>query len=172
MDLVDAVARLNEESATRLRCFIVGDRGNNYSELARSAIAALPASKRGAIKLAAETSESALYYAAADVLVCTSRIESFPRVILEAMAAGLPIITTPVFGIVEQVRENVNALFYPAGDSAALSRQIYRLLSEPALRQKLADNSRGVLDTLTDFDGMISAYASIFREAWLSGRPV
>ena len=51
-----------------------------------------------------ETAEPGRFYQAADVFVCTSRVESFPRVTLEAMAHGLPIVTTPVFGIREQVR--------------------------------------------------------------------
>jgi hypothetical protein len=38
------------------------------------------------------------------------------------------------------------------------------------LRRRLADNSRSVLATLNDFDGMSAAYAEVFREAWLSGR--
>jgi glycosyltransferase involved in cell wall biosynthesis len=86
------------------------------------------------------------------------------------MAAGLAIITTPVYGIAEQVRENINALFYQPGDWAALADCLERLVKEPGLRQKFAANSREVLDTLTDFEAMVGAYGKIFREAWLSGR--
>ena len=56
-----------------------------------------------------ETGDTAAYWQAADVFCCTSRVESYPLVILEAMAAGLPIVTTPVHGIAEQVRPGVNA---------------------------------------------------------------
>ena len=170
MDIVQAVAQLSEKAATNLRCFIVGDRGSDYADELRSAIKSLPLSRQSKITLVPETSDAAMYYTAADVFVCTSRIESFPRVILEAMAAGLPIITTPIYGIAEQVQENINALFYQPGDSGTLSGHIERLLREPRLRQQLAGNSRNVLDTLTSFDAMVSAYGSIFREAWLSGR--
>lgn len=170
LDLVEAVAQLPEQSTGKLRCFIVGNRGNDYGARLRSAIEALPVSKRSRIELEEETSSPAMYYAAADVLVFTSRVESFPRVILEAMAAGLPIITTPVFGVVEQVRENINALFYQPGDSGGLADCIDRLLRDQHLRQRLAGNSRQVLDTLNDFQRMTSAYGIAFREAWLSGR--
>jgi len=118
-----------------------------------------------------ETPDPGLYYAASDVFVLSSRVESYPRVILEAMAAGLPIITTPVYGIAEQVRENVNALCYAPGDVQALADHLERLCREPRLRHTLADNSRHVLDTLNDFESMVAAYADVFREAWLSGRP-
>jgi glycosyltransferase involved in cell wall biosynthesis len=170
MDIVDAVARLSEQAAGELRCFSVGARDNDYSEQLRSAIDRLPVSKRSRIQLVPETWDTALYYSAADLFVLTSRMESFPRVILEAMAAGLPIVTTPVFGVAEQVQENINALFYQPGDTTTLADRIVTLMERPHLRKKLARNSRHVLGTLPDFDSMASAYGSVFREAWLSGR--
>ena len=70
---------------------------------------------------------------------CTSRIESYPLVIMEAMAAGLPIITTPVFGIAEQVQPSVNALIYQPGDVAALARHLASLAEDEALRRSMAE---------------------------------
>ena len=105
------------------------------------------------------------------MFVCSSRTESFPRVILEAMAACLPIVTTPVFGIREQVRENVNALFYSPGDTRALADAIRRLRDDPDLRSRMARNSPIVLGALDDYETMAATYGRIFLEAWLSGRP-
>ena len=116
-----------------------------------------------------ETSDPALYYGAADMFICCSRIESFPRVILEAMAAKLPIITTPVYGIAEQVKENESALFYSPRDVASLAQAIDRLIENPTLRQELAANTITASESLIDFDAMLDAYAEVFREAWLSG---
>lgn len=170
IDLIEAIGHLNELAAQKIRCFIVGDRPSDYSKRLKAAHQALPASKRSTIDIIPETSNVALYYSAADVFVCTSRIESFPRVILEAMAAGLPIVTTPVYGIVEQVQENINALFYQPGDALGLAERLANLLDHPRLRHRLAESSRHVLDTLNDYEMMVSAYAEVFREAWLSGR--
>ena len=172
LDIVAAIEQLDEESTCKLRCFIVGDRRGDYSDRLKAAIERLPVSKQQIIEVVPETSDAALYYSAADVLAFTSRVESFPRVILEAMAARLPIITTPVYGVAEQVQENINALFYSPGDATALANHISRLLRDTDLRQKLAKNARCVLDTLTDFDEMVSSYAAVFREAWLNGGPV
>ena len=169
IDLVKALGRLDDRQAKRIRCLIVGDRSGAYSDRLRKAVSSLPFSRRSRIKIIPETSDLALYYAAADIFVCCSRIESFPRVILEAMAVGLPIITTPVFGIAEQVQDNVSALFYPPGDAKALAEVIVRLIEDPLLRQRLAENTGCALDALIDFDSMIDAYAQVFREAWLSG---
>ena len=171
LDLIEAVARLDEGVANMVRCFVVGDRANDYSEQVNRAREALPAARRSRVEIVQATPDTGLYYAASDVFVCTSRVESFPRVILEAMAAGLPIITTPVYGISEQVRENVNALWYAPGDTAGLAAHIQKLCREPDLRDRLARNSRHVLDTLNDFDEMVAEYGRVFREAWLSGKP-
>lgn len=170
IDLIEAVAEMDEQYRRKIKCFIVGDHANPYGERLKQTLQALPESTRSRIVVARETSDTALYYSAADLFVCASRIESFPRVILEAMATGLPIITTPVNGIPEQVQENINALFYQPGDVAALTRNIERIVMDPALRQRFAANSPEVLDTLTDFEAMVTAYGKAFREAWLSGR--
>ncbi len=170
IDLIEAIGHVDDHAAQKIRCFIVGDRPGDYSERLKATHQALPASKRSSINIIPETSDVALYYSAADVFVCTSRIESFPRVILEAMATGLPIVTTPVYGIVEQVQENINALFYEPGDAWGLADRLANLLDHPDLRHRLAESSKHVLDTLNDYDMMVSAYAGVFREAWLSGR--
>lgn len=171
LDLVQAIGRLGEAAAAAIRCFIVGDRANEYSATVEAARDRLPESTRSRITIVPATEDTALYYAAADVFVLSSRIESFPRVILEAMAAGLPIVTTRVYGIGEQVQENVNALCYAPGDVPALAAHLRRLVRDQDLRRGLGDNSPHVLDGLNDFDAMVAAYAEVFREAWLTGTP-
>jgi glycosyltransferase involved in cell wall biosynthesis len=167
-DLPSAVGRLPERLRPRVRCLVVGDRGLPYSRRVEAARAALPIELRARVTLLPETDEPFRFFRAADVFVCTSRIESFPRVTLEAMACGLPLVTTPVFGIREQVREGVNALFYQPGDTAGLGAALARLLEDDALRHHLAAQARPVLECLNDFDAMAEAYAEIFREASLT----
>lgn len=62
------------------------------------------------------------YYRAADVYACTSRVESYPRTVLEALGCGLPIVTTPVYGLKEQV----NGVFYRPGDAQDLWEKVER----------------------------------------------
>lgn len=171
-DLVKALAQLSPDLQKRVRCYIVGDRPSEYSAGLHALVAQLPSELRSRMHLVPETRQTARYYRAADLFVCTSQLESYPRVVLEAMAYGLPIVTTPVFGIREQVREGVNALFYEAGDSGALADRLRRLLQDEALRARLASKSASVLALGTDFDEMVSSYAEIFAEAWLSGGPL
>ena len=169
IDLLKAAGLLSDQLAGRVVFLIVGDRPNHYSEQLQKALKALPRSRRPTIRIIPETPDTALFYAAADIFVCCSRVESFPRVILEAMAAGLPIVTTPVFGITEQVKENVSALFYPPGDAQGLADRITRLVEDTALREALAAGASAASNALIDFDSMVDAYAEVFREAWLSG---
>jgi O-antigen biosynthesis protein len=155
----------------RMKVYVVGDREGLYSARLHEAREMLNAAARDRVVIVPETGDAALYYSAADLFVCTSRVESFPRVILEAMACGLPVVTTPINGIPEQVQEKVNAFFYPPGDTKSLAKAVKKLVADDGLRAKMARNSRYVIDTLTDYDTMVAAYGETFREAWLSGGP-
>src|SRR5262249_45615020 len=152
LDLVEAVGRLENEWMAQVQCFIVGDRPGTYSKRLHAARQALCATRRSRVNIVSETAEAALYYSAADLYVCSSRVGSFPRVILDAMACRLPIITTPVFGIVEQVRPNINGLFYQPGDVGALASAIRRLIKDRDFRRRLTDKSIAALETINDYD--------------------
>ncbi len=168
LDLVRAVGRMDPAVWARAVFLIVGDRPGDYSRKVHEAVQVLPPAARAAIRLVPETPEPFRYLAASDLFVCTSRIESFPRVILEAMAFELPIVTTPVFGISEQVREKVNALLYAPEDVADLAAKVGELVGDPQLRRSMGANGTFVLRTLMDFEEMAAAYARVFREAWMT----
>lgn len=74
-------------------------------------------------------------FARAHVYVLPSYHEGLPIGVLEAMAAGLPIVTTPVGGIPEVVRDRVNGLVVTPGDVRALAASILRLLDDADLRR-------------------------------------
>ncbi|MGH8042123.1 MAG: glycosyltransferase [Rudaea sp.] len=169
-DLIRALALLSAETGARLRCFIVGDRASAYSVELHKLVQTLPDGLRERVRIVPETHEIMRYYQAANVFICTSRVESFPRVILEAMAFGLPVISTRIFGVVEQVHENVNALLYEPNDVNALAGHLRLIIGDDALRERLASNSPHVLDTLNSFAEMVAAYGTNFREAALTAR--
>ncbi len=75
--------------------------------------------------------------AAIDVFTLTSLWEGLPNVILEAMAAGLPVVATRVGGVPEVVVAGETGLLVPPRDPDALSRAIVTLLRDPALRQTM-----------------------------------
>ncbi|WP_445304648.1 glycosyltransferase [Microcoleus sp. Pol7_A1] len=167
-DLVKALSLLPDKWHNKIRCFIVGDRPSIYSNKLAELVGELPAELRPRVTVVPETGETGKYYKAADIFVCTSRVESFPRVILEAMACDLPIVTSPVFGIKEQVRPGINGLFYTPDRPDELVAALISLLDDKSLRQQLAENAKYVLDSLNTFEEMTQAYADIFCEAYFS----
>ena len=98
------------------------------------------------------------YYFASDVFVCSSYNESSPRVILIAMLFDLPIITTPVYGIKEQVINNQNALYYTPGDIGNLNANMKTLYDDKKLLNKFVDNSSVVLSLSNSHEQMVKAY--------------
>ncbi|MEB3886324.1 glycosyltransferase [Lyngbya sp. CCY1209] len=164
-DLPPALRQLSPELQQQIRVFVVGDRPGPYSEKLHADVASLPESLRSRIEIVPETSDTIKYYRAADLFVFTSRVESFPRVILEAMASGLPIVATPVFGVKEQLQPGVNALFYQPGNIEELAIAITTLLNSQNLRDRFAANSPPVLASLTSFDEMLAGYRQLLREA-------
>jgi Glycosyltransferase len=169
-DLVKALSVLSEKWHSKIKCFIVGDRPSIYSNQLADLVGELPKNLQQRVTVVPETSETGKYYQAADIFVCTSRIESFPRVILEAMAYDLPIITTPVFGIIEQVRPGINGLFYTPDRPEELAAALNTLLEDRSLRDLLAENAKYVLESLNTFAEMTQGYGQIFREAYFTNK--
>jgi glycosyltransferase involved in cell wall biosynthesis len=98
------------------------------------------------IKFAGAVSDDvkALYYNAADVFVLPSTTsgESFGRVLLEAAAAGLPIVVSSLETFRAFIRDGYNGLVAKLGDIDSLAETINRLLSDAALRQEMGENAR------------------------------
>jgi glycosyltransferase involved in cell wall biosynthesis len=85
-------------------------------------------------------------YAAGDAFVLASTFEPRGTVVNEAMASGLPLIVTDVFGAIgDIVREGENALVFRPGDVGALAAHLDRLIDEPALRARMAARSRELI---------------------------
>jgi glycosyltransferase involved in cell wall biosynthesis len=91
----------------------------------------------GHVVFAGHTANVRPYYAAADVLALPSHSEGSPNVLLEAMAAGLPVVATAVGGVPEIATNEESALLVPAHDTDAFAAALGRLLTDEALAGRL-----------------------------------
>lgn len=83
------------------------------------------------------TEDKPALYRAADLFALPSRAENMPNTVLEAMAAGLPVVATPVGAVAEMIRDGESGFIVPVGDVPALADRIEQLVSDPALRQRM-----------------------------------
>ncbi|MCZ2858014.1 glycosyltransferase family 4 protein [Blastococcus sp. VKM Ac-2987] len=77
-------------------------------------------------------------YRSADVFVSPTYSEGFSNTLLEAMASGLPVVSTDSVGVVDCIRHGENGLLHTPGDIAGLRTQLDRLLADGDLRARLA----------------------------------
>jgi len=162
-DIAAAFRLMPPEAARRLRIVMVGDRGEeDYARRLDHDLRHLPAGV--AMEVPAQA-RMAPWFQAADLLAMPSRSESAPRVVLEALAAGLPMVVSPVFGVAEQVGDNDGALFCAAGDVATLARHLARLALSADMRGAMAAKARRRFAEINDFTGMVRRYGSLLLAA-------
>ncbi|MFZ5963192.1 glycosyltransferase [Thalassococcus sp. BH17M4-6] len=77
-----------------------------------------------------------------DIFVLPSFAEGVPVVLMEAMAAGVPVVTTRIAGVPELVEDGASGRLVPPGDGAALTAALRDLLADPALRQAMGAKGR------------------------------
>jgi glycosyltransferase involved in cell wall biosynthesis len=100
--------------------------------------------------------------ATADVFVLPSRSEALPNALLEAMAAGLPVVASAVGGILEVLEDGKTGLLVPAGDSQALAGALSRLMADAALAERLGAAARAYVETRYSFDRMVASFENIY----------
>ena len=104
---------------------------------------------------------------AMDAFLLTSRFEGLPRVLLQAMAAGRPVVATAVDGTPEIVEAGVTGLLSPAGDTDALAAHLDRLARDADLRAGLTERASARLGEEFDIRKMVtdldSLYAGLLR---------
>lgn len=93
-----------------------------------------------AINLMGNVNNAEEYYAQADIFALSSQYEGLPLVILEAMAAGLPIVSTDVGGIRDIVTDN--GILVESGNKDMLVEALMRIIDDEALRIKMGEISR------------------------------
>ncbi len=117
----------------------------------------------GAVRFAGER-DSAEMLPGFDLFVQPSLYESQGLAILEAMAAGRPVVASDVGGVRDVVQEGETGLLVPPADPAALAGAIVRLARSPDLASSMADRARARVRELFTLDRMVEAYARLYRQ--------
>jgi glycosyltransferase involved in cell wall biosynthesis len=127
----------------------------------------------GRLRLEGQLSQAELYdrYRRASALCLPCRVmddgdrDGIPNVIVEAMACGTPVVTTPISGIPEVVRDGVNGLLVAPDDPPALADAILRLWRDPELARSIGARGRETVARELDGDRLARRLADLFREA-------
>ena len=107
---------------------------------------------------------------ACDVLVHPATMEGFANVAMQAMASGIPVVSSAVGGMPESVRHEVTGLLVPPQDPEALADALLRLLGDPALRQRLGAQGREIVEREFNTDAMVEGNLAVYRELLGGGR--
>ena len=169
--VVLAVARLHAqkglqyllEAATRLpevRFFVAGD-GEERSTLEREA-SALGVGNR--LEFLGERDDVPALLKAADVFVLPSLYEGLPVSVLEAMAAGTPVVATAIGGTSEAVVDGESGILVPPRDPDALANAIRDLLSSARLAQKVVAGGRERVRRMFSADAVARGVSRIYED--------
>jgi glycosyltransferase involved in cell wall biosynthesis len=116
----------------------------------------------GRIRFHGYVADPASLLSCAQGFVLASRSEAFPRSILEAMRAGLPVAASNVGGVAEAVTEGSTGLLTTPGDPAALAASIRRLLADPVLRRRMGLAGRAAYEKRFRLERMVDCTAGIY----------
>lgn len=100
--------------------------------------------------------------AAADAFVLPSRSEAFPNSVIEAMAAGLPVIANAVGGLLDLIDHNRTGLLVPPSDAAALTHALRFLIENPTRAAAIGDTARTEIRQRYSFERMVSAFEDLY----------
>jgi phosphatidylinositol alpha-mannosyltransferase len=162
---VDAFAKLSPEFPD-LWFVVIGD-GKDGAMVER-----LPAEPRSRVLMLGSVAHDRLpaYHAGADVFVAPALgQESFGIVLVEAMAAGVPVVASDIAGYREVVRKDIDGLLVRPGDPAALAGAVKRVLDDPDLARSLSRAGRARADDFR-WDRVADLIEAAYREAVQIGR--
>lgn len=139
---------------------VVGD----GSERARLEQLAVQRGLAGAFTFHGHTDDVASMLAKVDLFTLPSESEAFPNAVLEAMAAGVPVVVSGVGGVREIVEDGRTGVLVRPRDPDGLAAAICHLLAQPARARALAAAARALVDARYSFDRMVAAVETLYDE--------
>jgi glycosyltransferase involved in cell wall biosynthesis len=160
VDLLAAFARLRETNRDlKHKLVIVGD----GPERGMLEAAARSRGISGDVIFTGQQNDVQPFYAAADVFVLPSHSEGSPNVLLEAMAANVPIVATDVGGVPEIVENSKSAVLIPANDPTAMATAIARVINDRDFARQLTTKSAALIASLYTPAQYVRSLVEIFH---------
>jgi glycosyltransferase involved in cell wall biosynthesis len=125
----------------------------------------------GRVRLEGERRDVAELLAASDVFVLSSWSEGLPVSVLEAMAAGLPVVASDVGGVSELVLDGETGILVRPGDPDRLAEALGGLLSDPDRRRLLGEAGRARAERLFDLGRFRQAHLELYRRELARSMP-
>ena len=154
-------ARIIKDAHPAFRLHVVGD-GESRPELERCA---QELELQDTVTFHGASNDPRPYLASASVFLQSSVSEGISLTLLEAMAAGLPIVATDVGGNREVVDDGMTGHLVPAEDPQALADATVRVLRDPHAATAMSQAARSRAERLFDLDRMVTEYESLYFEA-------
>jgi glycosyltransferase involved in cell wall biosynthesis len=107
----------------------------------------------------------------AQVYLLVTNWEGFPRSILEAMRAGLPVVASDVGGVSEAVQDGASGFVVPRNDAAAVARGLRALIEDPALRRRQGARGRAVFEARFNLAQTVAKTVAIYQSVLQNGLP-
>ncbi len=161
--LIHAVARLRDEYPTLL-LVLPGDfhrEDAGIEATLRGEIRALGLEDRVLLPGRSEQVED--YLRAADLYALASAFEGMPNALLEALACGLPAVSTAVSGATDILQDGENGLLVPMGDADALAAALRRILSDPAFAARIAAHGLHTVRERYSWDQVTRRYVELYQ---------
>jgi glycosyltransferase involved in cell wall biosynthesis len=155
-DLIEGLALLKDPP--HIDCYGDGAERESLEDLARKR------NLDGVIVFHGLVPEASRVYQDAQFALLTSHEEGLGIALLEAMAAGLPVVATAVGGVVELIRDSETGLLTPARDPASLARRIDQLASTPELRLTLGRNARREVLERFSWERCVAQHEQLYRD--------
>jgi hypothetical protein len=165
LDVLKAVELIASNLVYPIHIVFVADIKGSYAKEVQKYAYLVEGHKKIRISFISACSDVGKYYLASDVFLVSSREESYPRTILEALMFSLPIISTPVFGIKEQISDLDYEYYYEPGDFEMLGELILSLANCHKKRQDLRNFSKERFDDLFGYEEMLNTYKDVISEA-------
>lgn len=116
------------------------------------------------VSLVKETQRIDHFYGALDIFCLSSDSEGMPLTLLEALASGVPVVSTEVGGIPEIIEDGVNGYLVPKGSAEALARRVVDLLKDPGKAAELARAGRAMVHERFPAEKMIAATERLYED--------